>query len=188
MTEARTTGRGWTAWGALAVCFYAVHAAQYVVRRQAENALWVCHLGALLVGIGMIARQGVLSAIGTSWLIVGLPLWIYDLKAGGEFVPTSVLTHGGGLLLGLLGARRLGVPKGLWWKSIVGLVPVYLASRWLTPAASNVNLAHHVYPGFESVFPSYPVYLVALVALFAGAAAIFQEVARRLGCIPRESP
>jgi hypothetical protein len=174
--------------GAAAVCFYAVHAGQYVVRRQPEHALWVCHLGALLVGIGVLTRQSSLNAIGTLWLIVGLPFWLYDLASGGEFVPTSVLTHVGGPVVGLIGARRLGVPTGLWWKVLVVLVPVCVASRLLTPPSSNVNLAHHVHPGFESVFPSYVLYGIALWTLFSVAALAFQATARRRGWKPPESP
>ena len=188
MTTAPKTNHGFSALGAAAVCFYAAHAGQYVVRRQPEHALWICHLGALLVGIGFLTRQSALNAVGTLWLIVGLPLWLYDLTAGGEFVPTSVLTHVGGLVIGLIGARRLGVPRGLWWKVVLGMVPVCAASRWLTPPSSNVNLAHHVYPGFESAFSSHALYAAVLIALFVGAALIFQVVARRLGCKPPESP
>lgn len=172
--------------GAVSVCFYLVHAGQYVIRRQAENALWVCHVGALLVGVGLLARRSDVTAVGTLWLLVGLPFWIYDLSSGGTFVPTSVLTHVGGLIVGLVGAKRLGVPTGLWWKSVAAMLPLLPLSRWLTPPEANVNLAHRVYPGFESIFPSHALYAVAILSLFAGAGFAFQLLSRRLGCKPPE--
>lgn len=167
--------------GAVALCFYAAHAAHYLQRRQPESLLWICHLGAVLVGIGLLTRQGALNAIGTLWLLVGFPLWIYDLVKTGEWLWTSILTHIGGPLIGLAGARKLGVPTGLWWKAVAALLPIVLLSRWVTPPAANINLAHAVYPGWESVFPQYWLYAVVLIALYAAAAFVFQVVSRRLG-------
>jgi hypothetical protein len=173
-----------TALGIAGISFYAIHAGQYIARRQPEHVLWACHLGALAVGAGLLCRQAGWAAVGLVWLVVGLPLWLYDLRAGGGFLPTSLLTHVGGLALGLLAAKRLGVPKGLWWKCVAGLVPVYLASRLLTPPGANVNLAHRTYSGFEAV--GYPLYVAALASLFGTAGAVLQGSLRRLGCTPPE--
>jgi len=172
--------------GAASVCFYAAHVGRYLYLRQPESALWICHLGALLVGIGLLTRNGTLNAIGTLWLLVGLPLWIYDLvKAGGWSIPT-VLTHVFGPIIGLLGVRMLGMPTGLWWKSLAGLAPVFALSRWLTPPWANINLSHGLYPGSEAVFPNYAVYIATLAGLYTGAAFLLQVLARRLGCKPPE--
>lgn len=185
MTTAPQT-KGLTALGAAAVCFYAVHAGQYLYRRQPENLLWICHLGSLLVGVALLTRQGTLNAIGTLWLLVGLPLWVYDLTRGSTALWTSILTHLGGPVIGLIGVRKLGVPTGMWWKSLAGLAPVYLLSRWLTPPAENINLSHAIYPGSERHFPNYLSYVLSLAALYAISAGLFQVVARRLGCKPPE--
>lgn len=174
--------------GAAAICFYAAHAVYYLYRRQPEHLLWICHLGALVLGIGLVMRQGTLNAVGTLWLLVGLPLWFYDLTKGGKVPPTSFLTHIGGPILGLIGVKKLGMPTGLWWKALVGIVPIYGLSRLLTPPDANVNLSHAIYPGSEAWFPSYPVYVASLAALYAGAALLFQAIARRLGCKPPERP
>jgi hypothetical protein len=172
--------------GAASVCLYAAHLGQCLYRRETENAFWICHLGSLLVGIGLLTRNGTLNAIGTLWLLIGLPLWIYDLIKVGDWSVTSVLTHVLGPIIGLLGVRMLGMPTGIWWKSVAGLVPVFVLSRLLTPPAANINLSHAIYPGSEALFPNYPVYIAALTGLYAGGAFGFQGLARRLGWKPPE--
>jgi hypothetical protein len=187
MNDAAGKRRGMTALGVLGLLCYAVHGGQYLLRRQGENLLWVCHLGALAVGLGLLIRQPGLVAVGTLWLTVGLPLWIYDLASGGEFLPTSLLTHVGGLILGFIGIRRLGLPKGLWWKSAFGLAAIFLVTRVATPPPSNVNLAYRIYPGFERYFfGSHAFYLAGLLALFSVVALGFQVGLRGLGFAPPE--
>jgi hypothetical protein len=178
---------GLTVLGVVGLLLYVVHGGQYLLRRQGENLLWVCHLGALAVGLGLLIRHPGLVAVGTLWLTVGLPLWIYDLASGGEFIPTSLLTHVGGLILGLTGIRKLGVPKGLWWKSALGLVAIFFVTRLSTPPQANVNLAHRIYPGFERYFfDSHAFYLAGLLALFSAVALGFQAGLRRAGFAPPE--
>lgn len=172
--------------GTAALGFFAAHAGQYLVRGQPEQALWACHVGSALVGLGLLLRRPSLNAVGTVWLLAGLPLWLYDLSRGGEFIPTSILTHGGGLIVGLFGARRLGVPTGLWWKVLLGLAPLYALSRWLTPPEANVNLSQRIHPGSEPYFPSYPFYVASLAVLFGASGLGFQGLTRRLGWKPPE--
>jgi len=174
-----------TGYGLAAIGFYAAHAAHYLWRRQPENLLWVCHLGALAVGVGWLLGWPTWNAVGTFWLTLGFPLWIVDLATGGEFIPTSILTHGGGLVLGVLGLRKLGLPSGAWWKGAVPLALLHLVCRWATPAASNVNLAHAIHPGWESFFPSHFVYLLSLLGLYTLIAASLQVGLRRSGFAPK---
>ena len=167
--------------GALGVAFYAVHAGQYVLRRQPENALWVCHLGALAVSVGLLFRWPAWIAVGAFWLALGVPFWILDLWSGGEFLPTSLLTHVGGLALGIWGLKRLGLPDGAWWKGVGALVAVNLFCRWATPPEQNVNLAHRIYEGWASTYSSHLFYLITLLALYAAVMVGLQFGLRRLG-------
>ena len=167
--------------GLAALAFYAAHAVDSILRRQPDNLLWVCNLGALAVGIGLLFGWPAWNAVGSFWLVLGLPLWIYDLVKGGEFLWTSTLTHGGGLVVGFAGLRKLGVPRGAWWKATVALGALNLACRALTPPRQNINLAHAPYAGWENTFPSHFVYLVGLLALFAAVAAALQFGLPRLG-------
>jgi hypothetical protein len=187
VTTSEGRGWGWAALGVAAVSFYAVHAGQYLLRRQPENLLWMCHLGALGVGIGLLSRQIDVVAVGTLWLLVGLPLWLYDLRSGGEFIPTSLLTHVGGLIVGLIGLKGRGLPRGLWWKSVAASLPVLIVSRLLTPPSANINMTYRVHPASESWFPSHALYLATLLGVLAVAGAAVPAVLRRLGFKPPES-
>jgi len=161
--------------GIAAFACYAIHAAVHLQRGQPYDLLWGCHLAALLVGFGLVTRNATLNAIGFLWSCFGLPLWLVDLATGGEFMLTSPLTHLGAFLLGLIGVRRLGMPRGAALKALGAFAALWAVCRLVTPPAANVNLAFRVHEGWESYFPSYALYFALL---FAIAAAIFAGVER----------
>jgi len=167
--------------GALAVAFYAIHAAVHVARRQPENLLWVCHLGSLAVGAGLLLRSPALNAVGAFWLCWGLPLWILYLAMGGEFMPTSLGTHVGGLAIGFVGLRRIGLPRGAWWKTVLAWAVLVVFTRVATPPAENVNMAHRVQQGWETSFTSHPVYIVMIGATGAALSLALQFGLPKLG-------
>jgi hypothetical protein len=158
--------------GLLAVSFYAAHGLYHYSRGFPENLLWACHMGALLVGLGLLLRSPALNAVGVLWLALGTPLWLAGRLGGGVLVVTSMLTHLGGLSLGLWGLRRTGVPRHVAWWALGGIALLHLLSRWLSPLDKNVNLAREVWPGFEAVFPSHALFVVvvavALALVFVG--------------------
>jgi hypothetical protein len=84
---------------------------------------------------------------------------------GGEIIPSSFLSHLGGLALGVLAVRRLGWAPGAWWMALAGQVAMLLVSRVVTPAERNINLAFRVWEGWEDWFPSYALYFYTLLAL-----------------------
>lgn len=128
----------------------------------------MCHLGAALVGAGLLSGSAATNGIGTLFLCMGTPLWVMYLAGGGEFYPTSCFPHLGGLAIGLYGVRWLGLPSGTWWKSVAALVTLILVCRLLTPSSANVNVAFAIYPGWENLFPSHPIYLVVMIGLSTG--------------------
>jgi len=132
--------------GAAGLALYAVHAARHATLRQPEHLLWLCNVAAVAVGGGLLLGRPMLNAIGVLWLIVGDPLWLVDLIRGGELLPTSLLTHGAGLVLGLVGLRRLGLPSGAWWRAVLAGLVLLAVTRALTPAAADVNLVYTFWP------------------------------------------
>jgi len=144
--------------------------------------LWSCHLGAALVGIGLLSSSATTNGIGLLFLCMGTPLWMMDLAGGGEFYPTSSLTHVGGLAIGLYGARRLGLPSGAWWKAVVALITLILICRLVTPPRANVNVAFAIYPGWEKVFSSHLVYLATMMGAAAAYFFVCEYVLRRWLC------
>jgi hypothetical protein len=126
------------------------------------------HLGAALVGVGLLAASPTTNGIGALFLSMGTPLWVIYLAAGGEFYPTSVFPHVGGLAIGLYGVRRVRLPSGTWWKAVASLAMLILVCRLITPASANVNVAFAIYPGWEKLFPSHSIYLVVMMVESAG--------------------
>src|ERR1039457_1798426 len=104
--------------GILALLFYLLYVIHYVPTARAYNIVWPCHIGCLLVGVGLLLRKAVLNSIGLIWVTLGIPLWILNLISGSQSLVYSFLTHWGGFLLGLLGVYLLGIRKGSWWKAI----------------------------------------------------------------------
>lgn len=154
---------GWAALGC-----YSIHAGFHILNGRPEEVLWMCHLGAALVGAGLLSSYATTNGIGTLFLCAGTPLWVMYLAGGGEFYPTSCFPHLGGLAIGLYGVFRLGLPSGTWWKAVAALVTLILVCRLVTPAHANVNVAFAIYPGWEKVFPSHPIYLAVMMAQSAG--------------------
>ena len=153
--------------GSLAVLFYAAHTAYHAHNHEAFNMLWACHLGCLLVGLGLLLARPLLFSTGFMWLTLGVPLWIFTLLGGEEFIVTSALTHAGGLTVALAGFRYLPIARGAWISGVSGLFLVAVLSRFTTPAAANVNLAHRVYDGWEQTFPSHTLYAAMFLAIAA---------------------
>jgi hypothetical protein len=167
------------AWGGLALAFYAVHAGRHLLQGHPEDLLWVCHLGTVCVGVGLLARLPVMNAVGFLWLATGDPLWLLDLASAGEFIATSLLTHGGGLALGALGLACFGMPRHTWWRAVLAFVALQQICRFTTPPRANVNLAHAVWSGWEEVFPSTIVYQITLLAIGAAACFAVEQISRR---------
>lgn len=167
--------------GALAILCSAAHTANHLAHGDHwSNALWACNIATLLVGAGLLLRAPRANAIGLLWLSVGLPLWLFDLAFGSPFLATSSLIHLPPLALGLLGARRLGVPRGAAWQACAALAALQILCRLTTPPVENVNMVFAMEPSWQRWFPSYFWNYLAGCALHAGAFAGLAPLYRRL--------
>jgi hypothetical protein len=151
--------------GAVALIFFAVHAGYHVTRGNPEDSLWMCHLATVGIGVGLIGGWPALNAIGVLWLLAGLPLWAVYLATGGEFFPTSILPHLGGLVLGMVGLTRLGVPAGVWAAALAALIALVLVCRVATPERADVNLAFTIWPVHGAISLAHAGTVIAAVAL-----------------------
>ena len=136
--------------GLLACAGYATHAGYLVFGGYPYEIIWSCHLAALLVGIGLLAGSKMMNAVGLLCLAVGLPGWIVNVLTGGSFLPTSILTHVLGLVIAIIGARSLGVPRHAWLLAWVFVFALMILTRLITPHDVNVNLA---FIPVEGLFP-----------------------------------
>ena len=80
-SRTRSTGSdpGTTAmkrFGLAAVGCYAIHAGFHILNGRPEEVLWMCHLGAALVGAGLLCSSAATNGIGTLFLCMGTPLWL----------------------------------------------------------------------------------------------------------------
>jgi hypothetical protein len=148
--------------GSLSILFYILYVAYYASHNKLYNMVWVCHVGSLLVGLGLVFRKPLLNATGFFWVSIGIPLWVYNLTSGSSSVIYSYLTHWGGLINGLLGIYIMGIPKRSYIYSAIALSVFACATRFITPPGENINLIHSIWPGWETVFPSFPVFLAII--------------------------
>ena len=81
----------------------------------------------------------------------------------------------------IAGARAMGLPRGTWWRATLALFVLQQASRLLTSAELNVNLAHGPYRGWEATFSGYAAYWAFMLSgVTAGFFAIEVAVRRLL--------
>jgi hypothetical protein len=176
-----TRGRELTLLGLGALACYALHGAWHIAHHRAANLLWCCHVGAVATGVGLLARSAALNAVGVFLQTLGLFMWAIDLASGGEFIPTSPVTHLGALACGLAGARRLGIPRGAWLYATATLLALHVLSRFVTPIDENVNLAFAVHPSLARVFPSHAAYIATLTVVLGLFLLLIERALRRAG-------
>jgi hypothetical protein len=105
--------------------------------------------------------------MGLVMLGFGVPMWLVGLATGGEFYPTSILTHCGGLAVGIAGLQQLGGLRGDWWKAYLLIVALVAVARLLTPAEMNVNFAHRTWSFARDWLPNLTAHFLALLAIWA---------------------
>jgi hypothetical protein len=171
--------------GASAALFYAIHGVDRAAHGHWEDLFWACHVACLAIAAGCLADWPAASATGLSWLCFGIPMWIIDLATGGELIPSSVLTHVGGFVVGIVAIAKTGWRRGSWWKATAAASVLLLVTRLVTPPAANVNLVFAVWPGWERMFPSHAVYFALLLAANAMVSFLVEHAARGLALVAR---
>src|ERR1043166_940739 len=126
--------------GLFCILSYLIHGLTHLRRSHPEEVLWACHLGTLVVAAGLIGRWPLPVAVGVEWLVGGDPTWLIGPGLGGGFLPTTLLTPGGGLAAGLFGLKTLGVVAGAWHVAAAAVVALWAVTWFVTPARTRVNL------------------------------------------------
>ena len=155
----------------------------YFQINELGHVLWMCNIGNLMLAIGMFTMNRILTRVAVMWMVPGLIVWlIYVVPTWGMLlrgeadsiqlfaVFSSSLAHLGGLSVGLIILRRVGMDRWAWVYAFAWYLIMQVVSRLFTPANMNVNLAHRIQDGFEGAFSSYLKFwllLTFLVALFA---------------------
>ena len=153
--------------GILPLIFFLAQGVHYWKINELGHLLWMCNIGNLLLAIGLFLEKPVVVRLSAIWMIPGLIIWLlYVVLAWGVFL-TSTLAHVGGLIVALFALSKLGMDRMAWRWAFGWYLVVQLASRLVTPAVLNVNLAHAVQPGWERTFQSYWTFWLVLTIVTA---------------------
>ncbi|HEX3249450.1 MAG TPA: hypothetical protein VHS05_08485 [Pyrinomonadaceae bacterium] len=141
--------------GFLPLIFFLAQGVHYWQRNELGHMLWMCNIGNLLLAMGLFLEKPVVVRLAAIWTIPGLVIWILYVVLVWTVFPSSVLAHVGGLVVALMALSRYGMDRISWRWALGWYLMVQLASRFITPPALNVNLAHAIQPGWEQTFHSY---------------------------------
>jgi hypothetical protein len=141
--------------GFFPLVFFFAQASHYWKINQLGHMLWMCNIGDLLLAFGLFLRKPILIRIAAIWMVPGFVVWFRFVVLEWGLFFSSVLAHVGGILVGAVALKRVGMENRSWIYAFCWFLLVYTLSRALTPADLNVNLAHRIQPGFEQVFHSY---------------------------------
>jgi hypothetical protein len=153
--------------GILPLIFFIAQGVHYWGRNELGNMLWMCNVGNLLLAMGLFLERPLVIRLSAIWMIPGLFIWfVYVVLPWSPFL-SSTLAHVGGLAVALFALSRVRMDRTAWRWAFGWYLMVQLASRFVTPAALNVNLAHAMQPGWERAFGSYWTFWLVLTVLTA---------------------
>jgi hypothetical protein len=165
--------------GVLPLLFFVGQAIHYWRINELGQMLWICNMGNLILAVGLFFDQVVIIRVAVIWMIPGLVIWfVYVVLQWGVFL-SSTFAHVGGLLLGLVALRKVGVDRAAWLYALGWYLVIQLASRLMTAAELNVNLSHSIYTGWEQSFSAYWKFWMVLTILAAVILWLIGSVLRR---------
>lgn len=153
-------------WAAVPLLALAWHGWYTVVYLHPHYLVFVCYPANLMLGIGILIRSGLLTGTGFGWMVIGLPLWLYDAGRTGDWEASGAVFHLAGLVPGLLSLRYHYYPSRTWLFAPGAGALMQGAARLWTDPALNVNAAFGVYAGWGPVFQSVPVYRLTMAIGF----------------------
>jgi hypothetical protein len=141
--------------GLFPLAFFLAQAGHYWRINELGHVLWMCNIGNLILAIGLFLNNSLMIRISVIWTFPGLVIWLaYVVVAWGMFL-TSTLAHVGGLIVGIIAIRRVGMDRSAWRYALGWYLIIQLLSRLFTPANLNVNVAHQVDAAWQQTFNAY---------------------------------
>lgn len=164
--------------GFLPLSFFLAQAIHYWHINELGHMLWMCNIGNLLLAIGLFLTKPVLIRVAVIWMVPGLLVWsvyvvpTWGMVLTGNYDPgqffgvvSSSLAHLGGLSVGVMVLREIGMDGRAWLYAFIWYFVMQLFSRLLTSPAMNVNLSHRIQDGFEPAFSTYWKFWLVLTLL-----------------------
>lgn len=166
--------------GIFPLTFFLAQAVHYWRLGEIGHMLWMCNIGNLILALGLFLERRTLIRVAALWMVPGLVIWfVYVVMAWGVFL-TSTLAHLGGLLVGTIALRRVGMDRKSWLFAFLWYLAMQLLARAFTPQSLNVNVSHFVDPGWQQTFGSYWKFWLVLTA---GVAVILWTLGLVLGTL-----
>ena len=171
MLGLRTKGfsNSWRMLGLLPLSFFIARCIYFSGHGGTSQILWMCHFSNLTLAIGLLFNLPILVGISAYWLALAIPFWVIDVIGFGMEGLTSLATHAGGTVIALFALSRIYPPRRIWGYALGWHLILQAISHFFTPPELNINFAHAVYRGWESLFPDYSYYWM-LVTVSAGIA------------------
>lgn len=155
------------AWGVPLLLLLIWHSADTVIRLSPQYLFFVCYSANLLLCIGIFRRSALLVGAGFGWLLIALPLWLYDAILTNNWEPSCTLFHVVGLIVGCIVIRSYRLPRHTWLFAMGLGVALQILARLFTDAALNINSAFRIYHGWETVYPNYATFYLAMLGGFS---------------------
>jgi len=153
--------------GIFPLLFFLLQGIHYWKIGELGNMLWMCNIGNLMLAFGLFFENAMLIRVSVLWMVPGLVIWfIYVVWAWGVFY-SSTLAHVGGIIVGILALRKVGMDSTAWLYAVAWYVVAQVLSRFLTAPALNVNVAHAIDPGWQLTFSSYWKFWLVLTSVVA---------------------
>lgn len=153
--------------GVLPLIFFFAQLIHYWRGGGLANMLWMCNVGNLALAIGLFTAHRELIRVSSIWMIPGLVVWFVYVFLPSGILLTSTMAHLGGFAVALIVLRKVGVDRVAWLYAFIWYLLMQLISRFTTAPDANVNLAHRVYYGWESVFGSFWKFWLVLTVVVA---------------------
>jgi hypothetical protein len=141
--------------GLFPLIFFLAQCVHYWRSKELGNLVWMCNIGNLVLAMGLFLEKPAVVRLAAIWTIPGLAIWFLYVVLVWTVFLSSFLAHVGGLVVAMIALRQYGMDRSSWRWAFGWYLVVQLASRFLTPPALNVNLAHAIQPGWERAFHSY---------------------------------
>jgi uncharacterized MnhB-related membrane protein len=148
--------------GFLPLVFFLAQGLHYWRINQLGHMFWMCNIGNLLLAIGIILNEPILMRVAIIWTVPGLVVWLLYVVMTSGAVLSSTLAHVGGLIVGMIALKKVGMDRRAWLYALAWYFFIQLLSRLLTPPDLNVNLSHRIQPGWEQTFSAYWQFWLAL--------------------------
>lgn len=173
--------------GVLPLLFFCAQGIHYWRINQLGHMLWMCNIGNLLLALALFLNRPELIQAAAIWTIPGLVMWLLLVVRQWGVVLASVLAHVGGLAVGLVAIRRVGVDQRAWIYALIWYFVIQVISCLTTPVDFNVNVSQAMYPGWDRTFHAYWQFWLVMTLLVALMLWLISVALRRVWPLVRET-